>query len=658
MNVRALALSFAVASSLCFAAGPGNPLVTAIRSDDLPTIKRLAAKPGEVNATGDRETTPLLYASAYGSVEAIKILLAAGADANAKNAFGATPLMWCVTEPAKVRLLLDHGAAVNVKSKTGRTPLILAALHNGSDDVVDMLLAKGADTKAVDQKDGMTFLLAAAAGMNPREVRIAIERGTDVNQKDVGGFTALMNAASNGDVESVKFLLAKGADVNIVSGPGLATVKNGPITLGNFTALMLASSYGPPEIVERLLRAGAKVDPKDIRGMTALHYAVSTEAQHPEIVRLLLKAGADPAAKMLNGESSSDWAAKFSMPKVIQLLPASARGPESAKASAQDGGAAGVSARAAAERSLRLLEKVSGSFLNTGGCFSCHAQNLTALAASYAKAHGLPVDSDLQQKQLAGGKAFFASSSDQLLLRFDPPGSIDTLDYTLLHFSTADQKSDPAVDALIHNVVAEQMANGSWHSGGIARAPMQDSDIVRTALSIRAIRRFAWDGRKPDLAAHVESAHAWLRHATPTYSEEGVMQILGLKWAGETDAQLGPLAAKLAGQQRMDGGWSQNPNLPSDAYATGQTLFALAETGLAPSSPVYRRGVQFLLRTQHADGSWQVKSRAPKLQPYFQSGFPYDHDQWISMAGTAWATIALTMAVEPNKQVARIGLKD
>ena len=60
-----------------------------------------------------------------------------------------------------------------------------------------------------------------------------------------------------------------------------------------------------------------------------------------------------------------------------------------------------------------------------------------------------------------------------------------------------------------------------------------------------------------------------------------------------------------------------------------------------------RRGVLFLLRTQHEDGSWRVKSRAPKLQPYFQSGFPYDGDQWISAAGTAWAAIALTLEMEP-----------
>ena len=46
------------------------------------------------------------------------------------------------------------------------------------------------------------------------------------------------------------------------------------------------------------------------------------------------------------------------------------------------------------------------------------------------------------------------------------------------------------------------------------------------------------------------------------------------------------------------------------------------------------------VRAQAADGSWYVRSRAPKFQPYFQSGFPHDHDQWISAAATSWATAA------------------
>jgi hypothetical protein len=74
---------------------------------------------------------------------------------------------------------------------------------------------------------------------------------------------------------------------------------------------------------------------------------------------------------------------------------------------------------------------------------------------------------------------------------------------------------------------------------------------------------------------------------------------------------------------------------------------------MAPGDPVFRKGVDYLLRTQASDGSWRVKSRAIWFQPYFESGFPYGQDQFISTAGTAWATLALTLAAEPKKQAQR-----
>jgi ankyrin repeat protein len=605
----------------------------------------MITKGADVNAPGERETTPLMYASAYGSVEAVNILLNAKANVNARNALGMTALLWAVNEPGKVKLLLDHGADVNAKSNTGRTPLIVAGFQNHSDRAVAMLIAKGADVKAED-KDGETFLLAAAAAGNSREVRLAVEKGADINHKGAPGFTALMNAAGIGDVESVKFLISKGADVNAVSQPSVGeTVKNGPINLGSFTALMFASSYGPPEIVERLLKAGAKVDPRDIRGMTALHYAVTTEAQNPAIVALLLKAGATPDMKTRAGITAAEWAAKFSRPPVMTLLRASAPATDSGGGDRLSGA---TSSRSAVERSLNLLSRVSDSFLNTGGCVSCHAQNVTAFAVSVAAKHGFVVNTVGQKAQANGLKAFFAPSRDGLLIRMDPPGGMDSIMYALLHLSAADVEPDATTDALVHNLAFQQMADGSWHGGGFARAPMSDSDIARTALSVRAMKLLGWGGERVELERRIGAAGAWLALAKPIYNEEYAMQILGLKWAGNGEGVTGKYAARLLDQQRADGGWSQNPSLPSDAYATGQTLYALAEAGaLKPASPAFQRGVQFLLSTQHDDGSWHVKSRSEPLQPYFQSGFPYDHDQWISMAGTAWATAALALASEP-----------
>jgi hypothetical protein len=84
------------------------------------------------------------------------------------------------------------------------------------------------------------------------------------------------------------------------------------------------------------------------------------------------------------------------------------------------------------------------------------------------------------------------------------------------------------------------------------------------------------------------------------------------------------------------------PTLASDAYATGEALVALLETGaLRPGDPVVRRGVDFLLRTQLADGSWFVARRAIPLQPYTDSGFPHGRDQFVSASATQLATQAL-----------------
>jgi squalene cyclase len=109
---------------------------------------------------------------------------------------------------------------------------------------------------------------------------------------------------------------------------------------------------------------------------------------------------------------------------------------------------------------------------------------------------------------------------------------------------------------------------------------------------------------------------------------------------------------RLIKLQQPDGGWAQTPHLESDAYATGQVLYTLRSLGFASTHPAIRQGVGFLLRTQRPDGSWFVKSRAMKIQPYFESGFPYGHDQWISQSGTAWAVIGLSLTMDDTGHTA------
>ena len=85
---------------------------------------------------------------------------------------------------------------------------------------------------------------------------------------------------------------------------------------------------------------------------------------------------------------------------------------------------------------------------------------------------------------------------------------------------------------------------------------------------------------------------------------------------------------------------------PAAGFGPGMALDVLPGcAGLAAADPAYQKGVKYLLSTQRADGSWYVRSRAPKFQPFFESGFPYGHDQWISAMATGWAATALALAM-------------
>ena len=136
------------------------------------------------------------------------------------------------------------------------------------------------------------------------------------------------------------------------------------------------------------------------------------------------------------------------------------------------------------------------------------------------------------------------------------------------------------------------------------------------------------------------------RRAKPQSNEDHAFHLLGLTWVKAGRAAIRAAASALTARQRADGGWSQLPYLESDAYATGQALVALAESGAVNAAdPAYRRGVEFLVKTQLADGSWFVPSRAIAIQPPLDAGFPHGSDQFISAAATNWATQALLHAL-------------
>jgi N-acyl-D-amino-acid deacylase len=167
-----------------------------------------------------------------------------------------------------------------------------------------------------------------------------------------------------------------------------------------------------------------------------------------------------------------------------------------------------------------------------------------------------------------------------------------------------------------------------------------------TAASIRSLKAYGPKSRRLEYDKAVEQAVHWLEAAQASNTEDLAFQILGLIWGGGNPAKIRRFTQALAALQRSDGGWSQTTALASDAYASGQALVALNEArAVATTTPTYRRGIRYLLNSQLEDGSWHVVTRAPALQPYFDSEFPHGPDQFISAAASNWASMALMTVV-------------
>jgi hypothetical protein len=303
-----------------------------------------------------------------------------------------------------------------------------------------------------------------------------------------------------------------------------------------------------------------------------------------------------------------------------------------------------IDVNAATAKSVALLQNASNTFFKQSGCVSCHAQNITTVASATARRKGIPIDEPAQKEMVRATRLQFAAAGYGLLERFDLP-AVDILTYSLFGLAADGTPADRITDMMVHNVAAQQRADGSWSRAGIMRPPTADGGFSVTAIAIKNLRDFAPPARKTEMDQRIQKAAKWLMQTKPRTTEDAVMQLLGARWAGLSSDKIQKLANNVLALQRENGGWAQTPYLKPDAYATGTALYALIESGaLTNADPAYRRGVDYLLSTQADDGSWFVASRAPKFQPYFEGGFPYHHDQWISAMATGWASTALSLA--------------
>jgi hypothetical protein len=431
--------------------------------------------------------------------------------------------------------------------------------------------------------------------------------------------TPLIGAIMRQDIAELKRLLAAGANPNEGRFFGGA----GP--------LQLAIAQHQHDIARELLQHGADIKAVDASGNTTLMWASTIETGDPALVKQLLERGVDPNAANKSGETALMWAVKRGYTPVVETLK-------------QHGASDAAMVKSAVERAVALLQKSGPEFIKVSGCASCHNQSLPQMVFQQARDRGYAVDAANSLQQVKATMAMYKPMKEAVLSgKVQIPDPPITVSYALIGLAAEGYKADEYTEAMAEIVSREQMANGSFRVFA-SRPPMESSAVAGTALSIRALQLYG-----KDAGDRVRRATEWLSTVTPRTTEERAMQVLGLTWAKANADVIRTAARALLAEQRVDGGWAQLPNLETDAYATGQAMYALSMAGMLRTSDVaYQRGTVYLLRTQRPDGSWLVKSRSVPFQPYKESGFPHGKDQWISAAGTSWAALALTVPTQPG----------
>lgn len=592
---------------------------------------------------GDPLAPDLFIAIRENNIEQVKTLLDKGAKIESTNWLGLTPLLWAAMKGNEqiCTVLLDRKANIHGESAFGG--VLEAGEWAGNPRLIQLLIDRGAKfTK--NRGDMITAVMTAAEAGHVANLKIFLALKPDVNVKDLAGMSALMHASRRGQAETAKMLLAAGANVNDADNSGR-------------TPLMHAAMNGYPEIIKPLLSKGAAVNAKDKSGNTALMLAAKYNGD-AEVASLLTKAGATKTAKDAQNRTATDIALAHGYTACATSIEPGLKPIAPNEESLTD------RARKAATLSLSLIEKTTKNFSSKTGCASCHHQGVGLMTTGVAKAYGFVIDAELEK-------------SEQKIVLNEPQAHIEDLRKVLphpemyKHFPGVDMNEfspqagmtlgalidhetprNEAIEAMATILARQQMEDGSW-GFGFAREPMQSSPFTFTAYAVRVLKAYLPESMAKERDERIAKAIAWMI-ATPAKSnEDRTFLLLGLKWAGAPEAEVAKAVAQLRKAQHKDGGWGQFDDAKiagigytrSDAYATGQALYALyIGGGVKTADPAYRNGVEYLLRTQDDDGAWFVNKRAVPANNYLDTGFPYGQSQYVSYAATSWSSMALMFA--------------
>lgn len=304
------------------------------------------------------------------------------------------------------------------------------------------------------------------------------------------------------------------------------------------------------------------------------------------------------------------------------------------------------------QRAIGYVQTETAAWLNTRKCAACHHAPISLWALGEAERQGYTIDKKFVEdttESLLGSKdklmssRIFPNPADQP----DPRPSGRGLNLGLPFLAVAARSLPSLTDGqkeslklIAEEIVKKQQPDGSWEFfANLRRPPINESQTTDAAWIIMALAAETGPDAPESQRTALTKGIAWLDAAKPAdLHQDKAMKVLLWTRFGKPREALQSTIDELLALQRADGGWSQTiPEMTSDAFATGQTLYVLSLAGYTAEKPEIKRGIDFLVTTQTPEGSWPMDSRSTP------DGSPGSSTLLTPIVCTAssWATLGL-----------------
>jgi len=339
----------------------------------------------------------------------------------------------------------------------------------------------------------------------------------------------------------------------------------------------------------------------------------------------------------------------------LSLLGLSFARPASADEPASPAPSTPQQIRETIERAIGYEQAESADWMSTRQCAACHHLPTVLWSLNEAERYGYLIDkryvTDMAETNF--GNPEMLISSKLIPGPNDPPDPrplgkgvrVATAFIAVAAYSypTLTERQLQAMQTIIDGIIEKQRDDGGWDFF-LRRPPINESETTDAAWIIMALHAATGPDSSDAQRAALEKALAWWNgtELPDNLQDKNFKLLLGLRTSQSRDS-LQPTIDEILALQQPAGGWRQNLEMPTDAFATGQTLYALALAGFTAEQPEIKRAIDFLVATQQADGSWPMTSRStPDGSPGSSTLLTP-----IQCATSSWVVLALSRLV-PN----------